>query len=144
MRIVIDTNVLVRAFISSRGPAGELLATILGSNHQLVTSNELLRELANVLRHPRVAREHGESEETIYAFVQNLRQFAHVVTLNPLTFAPIRDSGDIFVLQTVLEGRAGVICTEDRDFFAPPASTYLAECGIAVMTHIALLHRLRQ
>jgi predicted nucleic acid-binding protein len=62
--------------------------------------------------------------------------------LDPLSRAPIRDPNDIFVLQTALSGKADVLCTGDQDFFAPPASIFLASCGIAVLTDAQLIRRL--
>jgi putative PIN family toxin of toxin-antitoxin system len=143
VRIVLDSNILVRAFVSSQGVARDLLLAILASDHTLVLSNEILFEAARVLRYPHLMAVHGEDEETIYEFTGWLRNAAEMVALDPLTPAPIRDRNDIFVLQTVLRGEADVLCTGDRDFFAPPASTFLAGCGIEVSTDAQLMRRLK-
>jgi predicted nucleic acid-binding protein len=45
MRIVLDTYVLVRANIKVQGPARELLLEIAYSDHVLITSQFLLREV---------------------------------------------------------------------------------------------------
>ena len=141
MRIVLDSNILVRAFVRSRGLAYDLLLAILSSDNTLVLSNEILSETARVLRYPRLMAVHGESEEAIYSFAGWLRDVAEIVQLNPLTPASIRDRNDIFVLQTALAGEADVLCTGDRDFFSPPASIFLANeewsydgCGIDAET----------
>ena len=142
MRIVLDSNILVRAFVSSHGIARDLLLALLASDHTLILSSEILFEAARVLRYPRLMAVHGESEETIYDFTGWLRDAAEMVALNPLDRAPIRDRNDIFVLQTALNGEADVLCTGDRDFFAPPASIFLASCGIDVLTDAQLMRRL--
>lgn len=142
MRIVLDSNILVRSFAKSHGLAHDLLLAILSSDHSLVLSNEMLSEVARVLRYPRLAAIHGQSEEAIYNFTGWLRDAAEIIPLNPLTLAPIRDRNDIFVLQTALSGEADVLCTSDRDFFEPPASIFLASCGIAVLTDTQLMRRL--
>lgn len=142
MRIVLDSNILVRSFIKSRGLAHELLLTILASEHSLILSNEMLVEVARVLRYPRLATVHGQSEEAIYNFTGWLRDAAELTVLNPLTRAPIRDCNDILVLQTALSGEADVLCTGDRDFFEPPASVFLASVGIAVLTDAQLVRKL--
>ncbi len=54
MRVVLDTNILVRANPRARGPARDLLQKIVSGNHVLVTSPSLLQELARVLAYPRV------------------------------------------------------------------------------------------
>ena len=132
MRIVLDSNILVRAFTSSHGLAHELLLSILAGDNTLILSNEMLFEVARVLRYPRLMAVHGQTEEAIYDFTCWLRNAADIVALNRLESTPIRDRNDIFVLQTALSGEADVICTSDRDFFEPPASIFLASVGIAV------------
>ncbi len=143
MRIVLDTTVLVRAGASSHGLARDLLLAIITGKHPLILSNEMLHELAKVLRYPRLMALHGLPEKRIYDFVDFLREAAEIVPLNPLFTAPIRDVNDIVVLQTAVIGEADVICTRDRDFFEPPASAFLKKLGIAVMDDIALIERLR-
>jgi putative PIN family toxin of toxin-antitoxin system len=122
----------VRAFTSSHGLAHELLLAILAGDNTLILSNEMLFEVARVLRYPRLMAVHGQTEEAIYDFTCWLRNAADIVALNRLESTPIRDRNDIFVLQTALSGEADVICTSDRDFFEPPASIFLASVGIAV------------
>lgn len=143
MRILVDSNILVRAFVSSHGSAHDLLLAILSTEHAVVLSNEMLAEVSRVLRYPRLMAVHGKPEEAIYDFVGWLRGAAEMVAVNPLKHTPIRDRNDIFVLQTVLSGEADVLCTGDRDFFEPPASVFLANCGIEVLTDVDLLRRLR-
>jgi putative PIN family toxin of toxin-antitoxin system len=142
VRIVLDSNLLVRSFVTSQGLAHDLLLAILSSDHTLILSNEILSEVARVLRYPRLMAVHGENEEAIYNFTGWLRDAAEIIALDPLTRAPIRDRNDIFVLQTVLNGEAEVLCTGDRDFFTPPASIFLASCGIDVLTDAQLMQRL--
>jgi len=132
VRIVLDSNILVRAFTSSHGLAHELLLAILAGDNTLILSNEMLFEVARVLRYPRLMAVHGQTEEAIYDFTCWLRNAADIVALNRLESTPIRDRNDIFVLQTALSGEADVICTSDRDFFEPPAYIFLASVGIAV------------
>lgn len=122
----------MRAFTSSHGLAHELLLAILAGDNTLILSNEMLFEVARVLRYPRLMAVHGQTEEAIYDFTCWLRNAADIVALNRLESTPIRDRNDIFVLQTALSGEADVICTSDRDFFEPPASIFLASVGIAV------------
>ena len=66
MRIVLDTSILVRGHGSSKGLARDLLLRIVESDHILLLSNEMLHELARVLRCPRMMALHGLSEKRIY------------------------------------------------------------------------------
>ena len=54
MRVVLDTNILIRANPKARGPAREVLQKIVSDEHVLVTSRFLLQEVAHVLAYPRV------------------------------------------------------------------------------------------
>ena len=55
MRIVLDTNILVRANAKAKGPARELLQVIVDSpEHVLLLSPFLLMELERVLSYDRV------------------------------------------------------------------------------------------
>ena len=143
MKIVLDTTILVRANEHSHGLARELLTNIVESKHTLLLSNEMLHELARVLRYPRLQTFYGLPEDVAFNYVNFLRQSAEIVPLNPLVTAPIRDVNDIIVMQTAIIGEADILCTTDDDFFEKPASEYLSTMGIAVLDDIALMHRLR-
>jgi putative PIN family toxin of toxin-antitoxin system len=143
VRIVLDCNILVRSFSRPGGLADKVLFEVLKSKDTLILSNELLVEVARVLRYPRFMVTHWQDEEAIYNFTLALREGAEVVALNPLSLAPIRDQNDILILQTALSGQAEILCTCDRDFFEPPALDFLRHHGIDVMTDVDLMRRLR-
>jgi len=143
VRVVLDTTILVRAGASPHGLARDLLLAIITAKHPLILSNEMLHELAKVLRYPRLMAIHRLPEMQIYNFVEFLREAAEIIPLSPLFAAPIRDVNDIIVLQTAVLGEADVICTTDQDFFHPPASVFLHKLGIAVTDDIALIKQLR-
>jgi putative PIN family toxin of toxin-antitoxin system len=143
VRIVLDTAVLVRGHGSSKGLARDLLIGVVESDHVLLLSNEMLYELARVLRYPRMLALHGLSEKRIYDYVGFLREAAEIVVPNPLLVTPIRDVNDTVVMQTAVIGAADILCSKDRDFFEPPAEEFLSKAGIAVLDDISLMHRLR-
>lgn len=143
MKIVLDTTILVRANERSHGLARELLLNIVESNHTLLLSNEMLHELARVLRHPRLQAFYGLTENLVFDYVNFLRKASEIVELNPLVASPIRDVNDVVVMQTAIIGEADFLCTKDRDFFEDPAREYLSKLGIAVLDDISLIHRLR-
>jgi len=143
VKIVLDTTILVRANEHSHGLARELLTNIVASEHRLLLSNEMLYELARVLRYPRLQAFYDLSENLVFDYIKFLRISAEIVTLNPLVTVPIRDMNDIVVMQTAIIGEADILCTKDDDFFAQPARDYLSTLGIAVLDDISLIHRLR-
>ena len=143
MRIILDTAILVRGHGSSQGLASDLLISIVESDHILLLSNEMLYELAKVLRYPRMLAVHGLSEKRIYDYVGFLREAAEIVVPNPLMVTPIRDVNDTVVMQTAVIGEADILCTKDRDFFEHPAEGFLRKAGIAVWDDISLMRQLR-
>jgi predicted nucleic acid-binding protein len=58
MRVVLDTNILVRAAKNATGPARELLRSFESEDHVLVLSSFILIELLRVLDYPRVRALH--------------------------------------------------------------------------------------
>jgi putative PIN family toxin of toxin-antitoxin system len=143
VKIVLDTTILVRAHERSQGLARELLTNIVESEHRLLLSNEILYELARVLRYPRLREFYDLTEDLVFEYVKFLRRSSEIVILDPFVIAPIRDVNDIVVMQTAIIGEADILCTRDEDFFEDPASEYLRKMDIAVLDDIALMHRLR-
>jgi predicted nucleic acid-binding protein len=76
LRILCDVNILVRANERSSGPVRALLLSLLEKGHILLTSSEILVELARVLRYPRLQALFGLSEEQIYVKVRS-NPYAH-------------------------------------------------------------------
>jgi putative PIN family toxin of toxin-antitoxin system len=143
VKIVLDTTILVRANEHTAGLARQLLSTIVESDHILIVSSEVLHELARVLRYPRLQEYYDLDEAMVFDYVDFLRRSSELVILDPLIAAPIRDVNDVIVMQTAIIGEADILCTNDLDFFEPPASDYLRTLGITVMNDVTLMRRLR-
>ncbi len=86
MRIVLDTDILVRAAADEQGLAGRLLQEIISGPHILVISPYILSEIARVLSYPRLQARWQLDEETIMEFVSRVGDFAEIV----LTTTPDR------------------------------------------------------
>ena len=127
----------------SNGLGRDLLIKIVESEQYIVAFNEMLYELARVLRYPRLQMFYDLSENLVFDYVNFLRRSSELVTLDPLVSAPIRDVNDVIVMQTAIIGEGDILCTKDDDFFEKPASEYLSKLGIAVLDDISLMHRLR-
>jgi putative PIN family toxin of toxin-antitoxin system len=142
LRIVLDTNALIRAHrrISSR--ARRLLEQLLQGGHDLILSNEMLAEATKVLRYPRFQSLYGLTDADLLDYTQFLQSISHLVALDPQYRAPLRDPNDLIVLQTAERGEADILCTDDGDFFDPTILSYFAARGIEVCDEAALLERL--
>ncbi len=74
MRIVLDTNILVRANAKARGPARELLQLIVGSrDHVLLLSPFLLHELERVFSYQRVRTSSKLTDGEVVEYLSYLR-----------------------------------------------------------------------
>lgn len=145
MRVLLDTNVLVRVLLEPTGPAAKLLA-FLDTPHVLVTSPYQLLELARVLRYPHLRARHQLSDSALDAFVVQLEQAATVVS-PPETFQlppVLTDPKDHPILVTVIAGQVEVLCTRDKHFRSPAALSFFAEHGVEIASDLDLLGRLQR
>jgi uncharacterized protein len=69
MRVVLDTNVLISAFISRTGAPAQIFALWRNGEIEILVSPESLAELQRVLTHPRVQRYLQYSPEQIERFL---------------------------------------------------------------------------
>ena len=107
MRVVIDTNVLVRATPASQGgPAREVLERLLSGSHILITSAPLIAEVVDVLRRSSLRRLHGMSDNRITEFIATLESSSDVFAL-PTTMPALvpDDPQDAPVVATAIVGR---------------------------------------
>lgn len=108
MRVLLDTNVLIAAFIA-RGTCSELLEHCV-HNHTLVSSKPLLRELEQKL-----AGKFGFTRRETREVVALLRSKMEVVEPVSLGQSVSRDPDDDTVLATALSGGCDCIVTGDKD-----------------------------
>jgi putative PIN family toxin of toxin-antitoxin system len=141
MRIVLDTNILVRANVKAWGPAREILLRIAHGDHVLITSPFLLREVERALAYPRLQRLWRLSSQDIREHVQFLVKISELV--DPVIGAPVvlRDPNDDPVIYTAVSGKAAFLCTLDRDLFEPSVLEFCRNRGISILSDVELLQR---
>jgi putative PIN family toxin of toxin-antitoxin system len=146
MRIVVDTNVLVRSTPASiGGPAWELLEHISRAGHVLVLSAPLIAELADVLRRPRFQSAIGLTSQQASRFLSSLQDISDVIDLSGTPAIEIpHDPKDVAVVLTAIAGKAETICTLDRHLFHSQVLALCQAHGIRVMSDLDLLSELRQ
>ncbi len=108
MRIVLDTNVLIAAFIA-RGVCHQLLEHCI-RNHDLVTSQFILDEIREKL-----VEKFKYTSETADEVVRLLRSQMEVVSRAPLDTPVCRDADDDNVLATAVAGNSECLVTGDKD-----------------------------
>ena len=129
MRVVLDTNTLVRAHDRSSAQARKLLVELLQRDHYLITSNEILAEVTRVLRYPKFQALYSLTESDLLEYIQFLQSVSQIIVLDPRYRAPLRDPTDLIVLQTAELGDVDVLCTHDRDFYDRTTLSYCTARG---------------
>lgn len=146
MRVVLDTNILIRAnpTVSPQGLARDLLLTVLSGPHVLVLSSAILDEVQRVLNYPRVQARWALPPGVIAQYVSLLQDAGALVDL-PKTFpAVVSDPDDDLVLQTAIEGKADILCSRDSAFQSENVRQVCATHGIRIVDDISLLEELRR
>ena len=145
MRIVLDTNILVRANpkASPQGLARELLLTCVAQPYTLVVSPPILTEVQRVLAYPHVARRWPLTPEAIEQYVSLLESAGALVDLPMSVPAVVSDPDDDPTLQTAIIGRVDVLCTRDAAFRHRIVEEVCRAHGIRIVDDITLIQELR-
>ena len=144
MRVVLDTNILIRANPKARGPAREVLQKIASSEHVLITSRFLLQEVARVLAYPRVEMRWKLRPRETEEYLQILASVSEVVAPPSGRAIVLKDvDDDPIIIYTAVAGRADVLCTLDAHFYEESVRSFCAQKGIKIMDDVELLHLIR-
>ncbi len=130
LRIVLDTNIFISAFLSPGGTAGRAWQAVLQRRFRLVTSPNIVAEVARILR-----RFKWEEPE----IVERLKQISHAADIiQPTTkLQVVRDPNDNPIVETAVDGRADLIVSLDKDLL-----TLRAYNNIPVLHVVDLLRTL--
>jgi uncharacterized protein len=115
MRVTLDTNVLVSAFISKRGHSADVLDLIVTFDEiTLILSNAILEEFMDVMGRKEVAARFDYSKTDITRFEASIRDVAEIVAVRSSLKAVREDPDDDIVVNTAIDGRADYIVSGDR------------------------------
>lgn len=113
MRVVLDTNVLLSALISSHGATDTIYRAWRAARFELVTSTAQLDELRRVSRYPKLKT--ILPPHRVGAMVNNMQR---AVVLEHLPNLPegveLNDPNDAFLFTMALAGEADYLVTGDR------------------------------
>jgi putative PIN family toxin of toxin-antitoxin system len=142
--VTIDSGILVRATVRSRGPARRLLGIIAGDpSHELALSPFILAEVGKALSYPHMQRVLGITPDEIGEHVEYLRAVSKIV--QPGVGLPIvlTDPQDDPIIYTAVSAGANILRTRDRAFYSPNVTAFCKRFAIDVMNEIELLARLQ-
>ena len=113
MRIVIDTNVIVSAFLSPAGVPAQLLALFEQETFVLLVSAPILAEYRQALNYAKVRARHGMSSATVADVIDDLQAAAVLVDpLEDLDAVP-QDHDDNKFFECAVAGGATYIISGD-------------------------------
>lgn len=142
MRVVFDTNVLVRANPKASGSAHKALYSIISGPHTLILSPFLLQEVERVLAYPRLQTRWALTQSDIQKYLQLLGNISTLVYPTITHAIVLDDPDDDAVIQTAVIGSAQALCTLDQHFYGPSVKAYCIEHGITLVTDVELLQLL--
>jgi putative PIN family toxin of toxin-antitoxin system len=114
MRVVVDTNILVRALIMPHGTVGPVLLRLRQGDYVLLYSHSLLKELVDVLNRPRIRNKYGLTEQDIETVLSLILLRGEAVAPQ-MQIAACRDPKDDKFLDVAVSGKADVIVSGDQD-----------------------------
>ena len=125
--VVIDTNVLVAAFRSSRGAANRLLVRLDDERFEIAVSTPLLFEYEDVLKRPEMSQ--FISHEDVDEAIENIRVIAKEYEIFFLWRLLAADPDDAFILELAVRSNAEYLVTYNPKDFAS-----VADFGITLIT----------
>ncbi|HUF54364.1 MAG TPA: putative toxin-antitoxin system toxin component, PIN family [Dehalococcoidia bacterium] len=117
MRIAIDTNCLIAALVKSGGASARIVEAWLKGRVEAVASEATVREAELVLGGGWLAR--IVSRERVGELLRNLRdRTVWVEGPPPIRDLPLKDEGDLRMVETAVAAGARYIVTTDREFLS--------------------------
>jgi len=139
--VVLDTNVVVSAYLSPAGTPGFLLSAWRGGSFELVVSPALLAEYEELLVRDRIQRRHQMTREQITAEVATFGLLAVLVRPAHVPRVIVDDPDDDQVLVCAVGASADFIVSGDRHLLE--LRNHLGIRILRPAAFVALLERLR-
>jgi putative PIN family toxin of toxin-antitoxin system len=117
--IVVDTTVLISAFITPEGVSAKLLEQARAAGFTLCLSPELIEELRSRLLHRRKMRKSYQyADERVHRHCRDLEAACRLITDLPHVHVVERDPNDDMVIACALKAAADYIVTRDKDLLS--------------------------
>lgn len=130
--VLLDTNVLISAFINPKGSPAKLLKYWKSGEFNIAISDVLFEEFKEVIRRPRIKDKYRIAEEEIKEVEEAILEKAIFVPLAGMVKI-CRDPNDNAVLETAILANADYLITGDKDIKTPGLVTHLEEHGVKII-----------
>lgn len=121
MRVVLDTDVVVRALRSPESASAALIRAVRAGRVTLLASLANALEYEDVLGRPNIVAGTPYTIEEAAAFARAVAALAEPVIIDRRWRPKLRDPADEHILEAALNGRADAIVTFNQRDFAPAA-----------------------
>ena len=118
LNAVIDSTVLVSAFLTEGGVSAELLHYAREGVFVVFLSEEILTETEHALSYPRIRARYEYTDEDVTDFLDRLRLAAQVITDLPQLTGIVRDPNDDMIIATAARAHATYLVTRDKDLLS--------------------------
>ena len=131
---VIDTNIWLSSLLNPFGFPARVRKSFEEGVFNLVISELMLEELADVLNRPRIKSKYGISENDIKELLILIEERSEPVLLSG-DINICRDKDDNAVIETAITGQADFLVTRDDDIkFDKAVSSFLKKHGVSVIS----------
>lgn len=115
VKAVLDSTVLVSAFLAATGVSRELLYRARAGDFEICLSDEILDETQRVLNYSRIRKRYAFSDDDVAKYIHLLRLVASLVNPQSPVSGIVRDPNDDMILACAIESRAPHIVSRDKD-----------------------------
>jgi putative PIN family toxin of toxin-antitoxin system len=120
-KLVVDTNVLVRALANGNSTSGQLLRLCEKRKVHMLLSRPVMREYRDVLGRAELTHAHPAiTPEAVRLVIERLRYFADFIDPVHTRFRYDRDPDDACFLELTIAGAGTHIITYDKDLLSLP------------------------
>ncbi len=134
LKVVLDTNVYIAAFLSSEGVCAQLVEYASKRRYELFISPAIIREFGAALR-----RDFQIDEEKLRRFMKFLVKKRKVVIPQTIPNVVLEDPPDNHIFACAIAGKVNLIVSRDLDLLRRKSYE-----GIGIVTPIDLLHMLEE
>lgn len=114
MKVVLDTNVVVSAFLSSQGTPARLFRQYQQDVFDILVSEPILIEYQKALNYPKVQTYHQMNQAQVATVIEDLRRAAILVTPQIRVNPAVADKDDVKFFACAVAGEATYIVSGDR------------------------------
>jgi putative PIN family toxin of toxin-antitoxin system len=118
MKAVLDSSVIVSAFLNPSGTPATLLQRAAEGAFALCLSEDILEETARALNRPRIQEGYGYATDEVEHFLALLIQAAEIVHDLQSVPAVSRDRNDDVIIAAALKAQAAYLVTGDNDLLS--------------------------